>query len=225
MIKTLMFCAALLSFNVFSAETAQDSTKKHLLVFIGGFGQTRHGVKKMMKELETRYPKLNGYEVMCFSHTNSKRKIKRGIEKYNPTEMTLACFSMGGNTGLELASELNCNFNLAFVDPWFLASKWQNKDSLVNDEFRQRIQKLPDNSMMVYGSDFVMKNNKDLSKVSGLFGSKNGKDCYKHIRAVWGDEGKVFRSGAGHMYFPELYVKQFLPELKLEESSVNDVGI
>lgn len=216
MIKSVLLLATILGLNWCSAQTQESESKKHLLVFIGGFGQTKHGVKKMMKDLSSRYTKLNDYEVMCFPHTNSKRKIKKKIEAYNPEQMTMACFSMGANKGLEIANEISYKMNFAFVDPWFLASKWQSKDSTVTDKFKSHIGSLPENSMIVYGSDFVVKNDKDLSKISGVFGSKNGQECYGYIRSVWADDGKVFRSGAGHKYFPELYVKQFLPSLKDE---------
>ena len=33
---------------------------------------------------------------------------------------------------------------------------------------------------------------------------------YQYLRKKWSKMGKVFKSGAGHRYFPELYIKQFL---------------
>ena len=189
------------------------SATRKTLVFIGGFGHTKMGLKKTFKDFQKRYPKqLKEYEVLYFKHNASLHKIKRKLNRKNLKTITIAGYSMGANLALKLSSELASGKiqKVAFVDPWFTRSNWANKEGNVNPEFKNKIGTLPFQSLLLYGSDFVLKNNKGLSKIAGPFGTKQCKDCYVYLRKKWIKKGKVYISGSGHKYFPELYIKQFL---------------
>ena len=106
---------------------------------------------------------------------------------------------MGANIALSLSFELARNRiqKVAFVDPWFTSSNWADKEGNVNSEFKNKIKDLPFQSLLLYGSDFVLKNNKGLSKVAGPFGTKQCKDCYVYLRNKRIKNGKVYISALG----------------------------
>ena len=212
MIKYFLGLFLLLSLSIFG-QSSPAKTKQKTLVFIGGFGHTKIGLKNTFKDFQKRYPKqLKEYEVLYFTHNTSLKKIKRKLNRNKCKNITIAGYSMGANLALSLSFELASNRiqKLAFVDPWFTSSNWADKEGDVNSEFKNKIEVLPFQSLLLYGSDFVLKNNKGLSKVAGPFGTKQCKDCYVYLRNKWIKKGKVYISGSGHKYFPELYIKQFL---------------
>ena len=212
MIKYILGSFLLLSISIFGQSSLAKSKQK-TLVFIGGFGHTKIGLKKTFKDFQKRYPKqLKEYEVLYFTHNTSLKKIKRKLNRKKFKNITIAGYSMGANLALSLSFEVKNNQiqKVAFVDPWFTCSNWADKEGNVNSEFKNKIESLPFQSLLLYGSDFVLKNNKGLSKIAGLFGTKQCKGCYVYLRKKWIKNGKVYISGSGHKYFPELYIKQFL---------------
>ena len=212
MIKYFLGLFLLLSLSIFG-QSSPAKSKQKILVFIGGFGHTKIGLKKTFKDFQKRYPKqLKEYEVLYFTYNTSLKKIKRKLNGNKCKYITIAGYSMGANLALSLSFELARNRiqKVAFVDPWFKSSNWADKEGNVNSEFKNKIEDLPFQSLLLYGSDFVLKNNKGLSKVAGPFGTKQCKDCYVYLRKKWIKNGKVYISASGHKYFPELYIKQFL---------------
>ena len=212
MIKYILGSFLLLSMSIFGQRSPTKSKQK-TLVFIGGFGHTKIGLKNTFKDFQKRYPKqLKEYEVLYFTHNTSLKKIKRKLNRKKVKNITIAGYSMGANLALSLSFELTNSQiqKVAFVDPWFKSSNWADKEGNVNSEFKNKIEDLPFQSLLLYGSDFVLKNNKGLSKVAGPFGTKQCKDCYVYLRKKWIKNGKVYISASGHKYFPELYIKQFL---------------
>ena len=209
MLKYILSCFLFLSLTT---AYSQSSTKQKSLVFIGGFGHTKLGLKKMFKDFKKRYPKLKEYNVIYYTHNTRLKKIIHDIEKIDHKNITLAGYSIGSNLALKVASELNSNqiHSFTFIDPWFTSANWANESDEANILFKEKIKNLPRNSILLYGSDFVVKNNRGLSKVAGPFGTKQCKSCYQYLREKWSKMGRVFKSGAGHRYFPELYIKQFL---------------
>ncbi len=212
MIKYFLGSFLLLSMSIFG-QSRPAKSKQKTLVFIGGFGHTKMGLKKTFKDFQKRYPKqLKEYEVLYFTHNTSLKKIKRRLHRKKLKNLTIAGYSMGANLALRLSFELASNQiqKVAFVDPWFTCSNWADKEEKANSEFKNKIENLPYQSLLLYGSDFVLKNNKGLSKIAGPFGTKQCKDCYVYLSKKWIKNGKVYISGSGHKYFPELYIKQFL---------------
>jgi len=211
-IKYFLGSFLLLSMSIFG-QSRPAKSKQKTLVFIGGFGHTKMGLKKTFKDFQKRYPKqLKEYEVLYFTHNTSLKKIKRRLHRKKLKNLTIAGYSMGANLALRLSFELASNQiqKVAFVDPWFTCSNWADKEEKANSEFKNKIENLPYQSLLLYGSDFVLKNNKGLSKIAGPFGTKQCKDCYVYLSKKWIKNGKVYISGSGHKYFPELYIKQFL---------------
>ncbi len=205
----------ILSFLLFIGLTStysQATQKQKTLVFISGFGHSKIGIKKMFKDFKNRYPKLNDYNILYYTHNTRLKKIINDIEKVEHDCITLAGYSIGSNLALNVASELKSHKikSFTFIDPWFTSSNWADESDEANNFFREKIKNLPRNSILLYGSDFVIKNNRGLSKVAGPFGTKQCKSCYKYLKEKWSKMGRVFKSGAGHRYFPELYIKQFL---------------
>ena len=212
MLKYILGSFLLLSISIFG-QSSLTKSKGKTLVFIGGFGHTKMGLKKTFKDFQKRYPRqLKEYEVLYFTHNASLKKIKRKLNRKKLKNITIAGYSMGANLALSLSFELASSKiqKVAFVDPWFTCSNWADKEEKANSEFKNKIEALPYQSLLLYGSDFVLKNNKGLSKIAGPFGTKQCKDCYAYLREKWIKNGKVYISGSGHKYFPELYIKQFL---------------
>ncbi len=143
--KVIFIPFLLISFLNFGQSPVIDKNKKTTLVFIGGFGHTKMGLKKMFKDFKKRYPKLQEYKIVYYTYNTRLKKIKKELKKHESKKIKLAGYSIGANLALKLADELNKEklIHFTFIDPWFTCSNWGDDLEQTSLSFQQKINQLP----------------------------------------------------------------------------------